>query len=154
MRLMIPPPAPSDFAVGRRVTGVLKNRVEFGAFIDFRYGTGGSPWGIDGLLLFSETPRPDEARALPFDARVEAVVTLWEHTRVKLRVALPADPAWLTRDVVALARGIRVDRAFDRLPILADALEEAGCSDETVLRHCRGAGTDASWLIPLLTGEG
>jgi hypothetical protein len=47
---------------------------------------------------------------------------------------------WLSDNVVALARTIRSEFAFDRLPILADALEEAGCTDETVLEHCRNEG--------------
>ena len=50
------------------------------------------------------------------------------------------DPRWLTTDVLALARGIYDDRAFDRLPILADALMDAGCEDEQVLAHCRSEG--------------
>jgi hypothetical protein len=45
-----------------------------------------------------------------------------------------------TPTVVALAKAIYADRAFDRLPILADALEEAGCDDTEVLAHCRGDG--------------
>jgi hypothetical protein len=39
--------------------------------------------------------------------------------------------------VVGLARGIRADQAFDRMPILADALEDAGCDDLVLLDHCR-----------------
>jgi hypothetical protein len=62
------------------------------------------------------------------------------------------DPSWLTSTVVALARGIDVDRAYDRLPILADALEDAGCADANVLSHCRGAHahTKGCWVIELL----
>ena len=41
------------------------------------------------------------------------------------------DPSWLTETAVALATGIYADRAFDRLPILADALEEAGATTPT-----------------------
>ncbi|HEY3787631.1 MAG TPA: hypothetical protein VGL71_02195, partial [Urbifossiella sp.] len=48
------------------------------------------------------------------------------------------EPAWRTSTVVDLARGIFADRAFDRLPILADALLDADCDEEQVLRHCRG----------------
>jgi hypothetical protein len=50
------------------------------------------------------------------------------------------DPRWRTSDSVGLATGIYEDRAFDRLPILADALIDSGCDDEQVLRHCRSAG--------------
>lgn len=48
------------------------------------------------------------------------------------------EPAWRTSTVVDLARGIVADRAFDRMPILADALLDADCDEEAVLRHCRG----------------
>jgi hypothetical protein len=50
------------------------------------------------------------------------------------------DPDWLTSTVVLLARGIYDERAFDRMPILADALQDAGCDAEEVLNHCRGPG--------------
>lgn len=61
----------------------------------------------------------------------------------------PSDPAWLTSTVVQLARGIYEDRAFDRMPILADALQDAGCDSTDVLAHCRGTGPHARgcWVI-------
>ena len=49
----------------------------------------------------------------------------------------PFAEAWRTETVWALARGIRTDEAFDRMPILADALEDAGCDDPLLLNHCR-----------------
>jgi hypothetical protein len=66
------------------------------------------------------------------------------------------DPAWLTSDVVALAQGIYADRAFDRMPILADALQDAGCDDDELLDHCRGPGPHVRgcWVVDLLTGRG
>jgi hypothetical protein len=45
-----------------------------------------------------------------------------------------------TSDVIGLAAAIHLTGDFSRLPILADALEEAGATDETLLRHCRGPG--------------
>ncbi len=59
---------------------------------------------------------------------------------------------WRTETVVALATGIEAERAFDRMPILADAIEEAGCDDEAVLRHCRGPEPHARgcWVIDLI----
>jgi hypothetical protein len=50
------------------------------------------------------------------------------------------DPAWLTSTVMALAKGIYEERAFDRMPILADALQDAGCDTDDILTHCRGPG--------------
>lgn len=44
----------------------------------------------------------------------------------------------LTPTVLQLAKAIDADRAYDRMPVLATALEEAGCNDEGVLRHCLG----------------
>ncbi|MBY0460575.1 MAG: hypothetical protein K2V38_24935, partial [Gemmataceae bacterium] len=48
-------------------------------------------------------------------------------------------PDWLTSTVTDLTRGIVTDSAFDRLPILADALQDAGCDNEHLLHHCRHA---------------
>jgi hypothetical protein len=63
--------------------------------------------------------------------------------------------SWLSRTVVALAQSVYADRAFDRLPVLADALEEAGCTDETILSHCRGLGPHVRgcWVVDLLLGK-
>ncbi len=65
-------------------------------------------------------------------------------------------PRWRTETVVALAEGIYHDRAFDRLPILADALEEAGCDRVEVLNHCREDGFHARgcWVVDGLLGKG
>jgi hypothetical protein len=48
-----------------------------------------------------------------------------------------ADRSWLTPNVIALARTASEERRFDVLPILAGALEEAGCTDPGVLDHLR-----------------
>jgi hypothetical protein len=65
------------------------------------------------------------------------------------------DPAWLTSTVTSLAQAIYADRAFDRMPILADALEDAGCTDASILEHCRGGGEHVRgcWVVDLLTGR-
>jgi hypothetical protein len=71
---------------------------------------------------------------------------------------LSADSSWLAwndRTVVKLARTIYDERLFDRLPILADALEDAGCSDADLLAHSRGAGPHVRgcWVVDLLLGK-
>jgi hypothetical protein len=65
---------------------------------------------------------------------------------------IAADPSWLTSTVVGLADAIYNDRAFDRLPILADALVESGCDNPDILRHCRSEGPHARgcWACDLL----
>ncbi len=66
-----------------------------------------------------------------------------------------ADPAGLTPTVVGIASAIYADRVFDRMPILADALEEAGCTNADVLLHCRGAGPHVRgcWVVDLVLGK-
>jgi hypothetical protein len=68
------------------------------------------------------------------------------------------DPAWLTWTdglVLRLARSIYDDRAFDCLPILADALEDAGCENADLLAHCRQPGEHVRgcWVVDLLLGK-
>jgi hypothetical protein len=67
-------------------------------------------------------------------------------------------PAWLhwqDGTIPKIAQCIYDERAFDRLPILADALEEAGCYDAEMLIHCRGPGPHVRgcWVIDLLLGK-
>jgi hypothetical protein len=67
-------------------------------------------------------------------------------------------PAWLAWDggtVVALARAVESEQTFERLPILADALEDAGCTDAAILDHCRGPGphTQGCWVVDALLGK-
>ena len=70
--------------------------------------------------------------------------------------ALPQrNPAWRTETVLAISRGIRLDNATDRYPILADALEEAGCTNADVLFHCRQPGEHVRgcWVVDLILGK-
>ena len=65
------------------------------------------------------------------------------------------DAAWLDSAVVKIARAVYEDRAFDRMPVLADALEEAGCQDAIILNHCRepGGHVRGCWIVDLLLGK-
>ena len=62
---------------------------------------------------------------------------------------------WLTPNVVNLAQAIYQNRAFDRLPVLADALEEAGCTNADILAHCRQPGPHVRgcWVVDLVLGK-
>jgi hypothetical protein len=63
--------------------------------------------------------------------------------------------AWRTPAAVALARTAYEERCFEDIPILADALEEAGCTDEAILSHLRGPGPHVRgcWVVDLVLGR-
>ena len=67
----------------------------------------------------------------------------------------PTVLAWNDGTVRRIAEGIYDERAFGRLPILADALLDAGCDDEELMQHCRSAGPHVRgcWVIDLLLGK-
>jgi len=64
-------------------------------------------------------------------------------------------PRWRTANTVDLARTIYQEKAFDRMPILADALMDAGCADECILDHCRSPESHVRgcWVVDLILGR-
>jgi hypothetical protein len=62
---------------------------------------------------------------------------------------------WGDRTVPRLAEGIYREGAFGRLPILADALLDAGCEDEELTQHCRSEGPHSRgcWAVDLILGR-
>jgi hypothetical protein len=67
----------------------------------------------------------------------------------------PAILGWSGAMIRRLAQAIYEERAFDRLPILADALEEAGCDNNDILSHLRESGPHVRgcWVVDLLLGK-
>ncbi|MBY0526856.1 MAG: hypothetical protein K2R98_25915 [Gemmataceae bacterium] len=68
------------------------------------------------------------------------------------------DAAWRKsnhRLIPRLAQAIYEEGAFDRIPILADALEDAGCTNAAILDHCRQPGEHVRgcWVVDLLLGK-
>lgn len=65
------------------------------------------------------------------------------------------DLSWVTSTVQRLAAAIYEERAFDRMPILGDALEEAGCTNADILNHCRKPGEHVRgcWVVDLLLAK-
>jgi len=47
------------------------------------------------------------------------------------------------------------ERAFDLMPVLGDALEDAGCTDRAILDHCRSPGPHVRgcWVVDLILGK-
>jgi hypothetical protein len=67
----------------------------------------------------------------------------------------PAVLAWQGGTVRKFAESIYDEPAFERLPVLADALEDAGCRDEALVRHCRveGPHVRGCWAVDLILGK-
>jgi hypothetical protein len=64
--------------------------------------------------------------------------------------------AWGGGAVRKLAEAIYNERAFDRLPVLADALTDTGCTDAGLLGHLRSPGPHVRgcWGVDLILGKG
>ena len=64
-------------------------------------------------------------------------------------------PAWRSDTAVSLARGMYDSRDFGAKPILADALQDAGCDNDDILSHCRGeeAHVCGCWVVDLVLGK-
>jgi hypothetical protein len=63
--------------------------------------------------------------------------------------------SWNDSAIPKLAGAVYDQRAFDRLPILADALEDVGCTDRAILDHCRGPGPHVRgcWVVDRILGK-
>ena len=63
-------------------------------------------------------------------------------------------PKWRTDTAIALAQTMYDARDFAALPILADALQDAGCDDSDILDHCRGPGPHVRgcWVVDVVLG--
>jgi hypothetical protein len=73
--------------------------------------------------------------------------------------AVTVEQSWLMWNdgaVTKIAREVYDERAFNRLPILGDALQDAGCDNPDILSHCRGPGPHVRgcWVVDLLLGKG
>jgi hypothetical protein len=110
-------------------------------------------------LIYSNALRQSLPPEPPHDTENAAQAHLFRDVFGNPFRPLPTiDPTWLTwntRMVAKMARSAYDDRAFDRLPILADALEDAGCTDAAILEHLRvpGPHVRGCWVVDLLLGK-
>jgi hypothetical protein len=66
------------------------------------------------------------------------------------------DAAWRTSTATALARGMYESHDFTAMPILADALQDAGCDSDDILNHCRdphATHVRGCWVVDLVMGK-
>ena len=59
------------------------------------------------------------------------------------------------RTVTGIAEGIAEGGTFQDVPVLADALEDAGCTRQPMLDHCRGPGPHGvgCWVLDSVLGK-
>ena len=65
-------------------------------------------------------------------------------------------PSWRTETALALALQMYESRDFSAMPILADALQDAGCDNEDILNHCRdlhATHVRGCWVVDLVLGK-
>jgi hypothetical protein len=90
-----------------------------------------------------------------YDVVLKTTGRLLERLNAENFRTFPINPAWLAWNngtVVKIAQAICEEYAFDRLPILADAVEDAGCSNNDILPHCRSNEPHVTgcWVVDLL----
>jgi hypothetical protein len=124
--------------------------------------TGASPLALEWLFGYA---RGAIAWTVPARARESVAVAeeRWQASLVREVFGNPFRPVtvrheWLTAQgalVPTIARCIYEERAFDQLPVLADALEDVRCDEEAILSHCREPGEHVlgCWALDLLRGE-
>jgi hypothetical protein len=99
---------------------------------------------------FTSTTESEEERR----AKCGLIRDLFSNVFMPVKIA-PGALTWNDGIVPKLAQAIYADRAFDRMPILADALEEAGCDNADILGHLRGEGPHVRgcWVLDLLLAK-
>jgi hypothetical protein len=138
----------SETRANARIAAVLSGTVEGDAYR--------GACGVVCDALHVELKPLGEAKAESFAQLLRCIFGIpYRGLNVGFRL-LRLDPAWRTSDVLALARGIYDERAFDRMPILADALQDAGCNNDDILNHCRDTNTPHArgcWVVDLVVGK-
>jgi small subunit ribosomal protein S1 len=126
--------------VGTVLTAVVRHITNYGAFLEIEEG-------VDGLLHIADlqrTPKPAHpSEVVSKGDRVACVVLHVDAERKRIWLGLrrlPVEASWLTPAVLSVARVIDREGQVEDLPILADALEEAGCVDAALLNYLRGPG--------------
>jgi hypothetical protein len=68
---------------------------------------------------------------------------------------VPFSPEWRTDTAIAVAHQMYESREFGAMPILADALQDAGCDNTDILEHCRSAGPHVRgcWVVDRVLGK-
>jgi hypothetical protein len=107
-----------------------------------------SPTGLAGLMMSALAGMAWLTRG-PVQAAVLRDIAGNPYRPIEL------EPAWRTATAVSIAERIFEERDYAALPVLADALEDAGCEVPELLSHCRsvGAHVRGCWVVDLVLGR-
>jgi hypothetical protein len=110
--------------------------------------------GFVGLMAYRATRDAAEEKAA-VEAAQQSHGALIEELFGNPFRSVPFSPSWRTDTAVALARQMYGSRDFSAMPILADALQDAGCARADILDHCRGPGAHVHgcWVVDLVLGK-
>ena len=130
--------------LGRRGAAAFHRQWAIGAAKAVCYAVIGTVWGAYGY--FTELDKKEEV----------AFVAILRDILGNPFNPVTINPKWLTSTVVSLAQQMYDSRDFSAMPILADALQDSGCSNEDILNHCRGPGPHVRgcWVCDLCLGKG
>lgn len=123
-------------------------RAAYSTYATTAPGTLGDPYWLGANIDYLRYP--DSQDSYPLE-QVRLLREIFSDLIRKIRFK----KSWRTSTVMALANGIYDEKVFDRIPILADALQDAGCDSEEILNHlrqpeehCRGC-----WALDLVLGK-
>jgi hypothetical protein len=117
--------------------------------------TAGAASGVAEMFYFAQQARRGRA-ATPGVAEARAQTTILRDVFGNPFRPVAFNAAWRTDTAVSLALQMYESRDFDAMPILADALQDAGCDSEEVLNHCRDAKqvhVRGCWVVDLVLGK-
>jgi hypothetical protein len=136
-----------ELAAIKKVSGAALERNGLAGVRGKRYCALGTAWSV--------VRNPQTAAMYPLWVFTDSEQRTWERGLLHEIFGNPfrpmtADPAWTSLKVVA--QSIYDDRSFDRLPALADALEESGCTHADILNHFRQPGEHVRgcWALDLI----
>lgn len=109
-------------------------------------------WGYVAIGCLHPQPELDGRQ---HRARWDALADSYRELFANPFIPLTWNSDWFTPTVRDLAAHVYVARDFGAMPILADALQDAGCDDEQVLSHCRSDKPHARgcWVLDAVLGK-
>lgn len=130
---------------------------------DVERALSGATFSGESLTSPVDRIRRQLIRNAPVPAAADRAEKLVQVNLLRCIVGNPYTPAgvdrawlhWNDGAIPRLAETIHDDRRFDELPVLGDALEEAGCKDSDILGHCRTRREHAPgcWVLSLLRAK-